>query len=158
MTTATHTQGLQAMYSPFQQTAVPGLQPQFGPIGLGPMAYQQPYQQPYAQQFPIQYPPIPSPIAQPFQQGIEQQVAWELFRLAQLVQASSHLVGPQAGKPSRQLIAYELFRLGQLVQQASMYSLPAYQQQQFPQFQYQQFQTPQFQQPVGSVPQVPIWS
>jgi hypothetical protein len=81
----------------------------------------------------------------------DQLIAAELFRLAQQVQVSAQVAGPQWGKPSRQLIAAELFRLAQHVHQPTYGQIPQFQSQ-FPQHQ-QQFQ-PQF---SGSQ-QVPVWS
>src|SRR2546423_1416140 len=140
MTTATYTPGLQAMYSPAaQQFPVQGWQQQFG---LSQMPYaQQPFP-PFPSQY--QYPQISPLIGQGHgqqtygQQGFGQQtygvpgfsaakpprqlIAAELFRLGQLVQASSQVVGPQPGKPPRQAIAAELFRLGQIVPQSGVHS------------------------------------
>src|SRR5260370_15907216 len=100
MTTATHTQGLQAMYPAAQQFQQPfqGMQPQFGfgqmpysqQYGQQQYAYPQQLQQPFGyvgQQWPGQGVP------QPHGQGIQQQVAFELFRLAQIVQSTRQLVG-----------------------------------------------------------------
>ncbi|MFL6115259.1 MAG: hypothetical protein ACJ786_28505 [Catenulispora sp.] len=133
MTTATHTQGLQAMYPQAQQSPwaqwdparmqmgqnpQPGLIPQ-----IPPAPWQTPYQQqfgpaqnPYQQQ---QFGPYPSPM---FAAGLEQHLAVELFKLGQLVLASAQQAGPQPGKPDREQVAYEIFRLGQLLQQAAVSS------------------------------------
>jgi len=168
MTTATHTQGLLSMYPTAQQYAgqLP-FSPQYQQFGYQPQYQQFGYQQPYQQagmmpQFgPQQYGPqqqygMPQQYGQaqygqlghqstqshlPIQsQAIQQQIAAELFRLAQLVQQSSQLVGPQPGKPTRPLIAAELFRLAQQVQQSG--------------HQHQQ----QFATPYGMAGQQPIWS
>jgi len=157
MTTATHTQGLLSMYPTAQQYAgQPPFSPQYQQFGYQPQYQQFGYQQPYQQagmmpqfgmpqqygqaqygQFGHQFPQSHLPIQS---QAIQQQIAAELFRLAQLVQQSSQLVGPQPGKPTRPLIAAELFRLAQQVQQSG--------------HQHQQ----QFATPYGMAGQQPIWS
>lgn len=127
MTTATHTQGLQAMYPPVPQSPwaqweltrpQPGQTPQ-----LGQIPWQTPYQQPFGQvqNYPYQqqFGPYQSPM---FAAGLEQHLAVELFKLGQLVLASAQQAGQQPGKPDREQVAYEIFRLGQLLQQAAVIS------------------------------------
>jgi hypothetical protein len=174
MTTATYTQGLQAMYPSLQQ--IPGQVPvqQYGPQYMQPFAQQHvpQYAQQHAPQIPQQFgqqsgQQAPQQFGQQFgqqapqQSGMQapfapqayapqfapqfgqqfgqqhplhqqqataaglygqkihrQQIAAELFRLAQLVQYSSQFVGPQPGKPSRVGIAVELHKLAQQVEQS----------------------------------------
>jgi hypothetical protein len=143
MTTAMHTQGLQAMYPSAQQYAIAGSQPQFG---FSPTPYGQAYG-PTQYHLPQQFGAVGSWYgtvnSAPYGTSVHQQVAFELFRLAQIVQSSGQLVGPQPGKPSRPLIAAELFRLAQTVQSSGQHAQ-------------------QFQMPFGTSnqfpAQAPVWS